>query len=242
MHRCTLARADEFQFDFLLLTSTLYFQLGSGSGLDIIKYPTCRNTCPLAAIQMPHSQQSYENWKDFFKKRLIDTGAFRLSDTFSKGDIDIEIYSALRQNFETTIQVGYFSSMTIIYVHIINPATPGKNRQQEIEHLYKYEFDEEKQYGPPGLDFNEINVQGISNLLDQGFNGSETIYYQNGKPVKSKLTTSYYPDSPQSTITYHFHRESILKRLLNKISGQHNGLEATKTINLRDIFNGLNGS
>jgi hypothetical protein len=34
----------------LLLTSTLYFQLGSGSGLDVIEYPTCSNTCPLAAI------------------------------------------------------------------------------------------------------------------------------------------------------------------------------------------------
>ena len=50
LHRCTLVRADEFQFGFLLLTSTLYFQLGSGSGLDVIKYPTCSNTCPLHAI------------------------------------------------------------------------------------------------------------------------------------------------------------------------------------------------
>ena len=34
LHRCTLVRADEYLFGFLLLTSTLYFQLGSGSGLD----------------------------------------------------------------------------------------------------------------------------------------------------------------------------------------------------------------
>ena len=34
----------------LLLTSTLYFQLCSGSGLDVIKYPTCINTCSLAVI------------------------------------------------------------------------------------------------------------------------------------------------------------------------------------------------
>jgi hypothetical protein len=42
-----LVPAEEFQFGFLLLTSTLYFQLGIGSGLDVIKYPTCSNTCPL---------------------------------------------------------------------------------------------------------------------------------------------------------------------------------------------------
>jgi hypothetical protein len=50
LHRCTFVPADEFQFGFLLLTSNLYFQLGSGSGLDVIKYSTCSNTCPLAVI------------------------------------------------------------------------------------------------------------------------------------------------------------------------------------------------
>jgi hypothetical protein len=124
---------------------------------------------------MSNSPQLYEDWKDFFTKRLIDTGAFRLADTFSKGDADIEIYSALRGNPETFIKVGYFSPITLIYIEILNPSTPGKNRQQEIEHLYKYEFDNEKQYGPPGLDFNEINVHGIGNLLDQGFNGRQFI-------------------------------------------------------------------
>lgn len=102
----------------------------------------------LATIQMLHSPKSYEDWKDFFTKRLVDSGAFGLSETFSKGDTDIEIYSALRHNLETIIQVGYFSPMTLIYIHIFNSATPGKNRQQEIEHLYKYEFDEKKTVWP----------------------------------------------------------------------------------------------
>jgi hypothetical protein len=190
---------------------------------------------------MSNSPQLYEDWKDFFTKRLIDTGAFRLADTFSKGDADIEIYSALRGNPETFIKVGYFSPITLIYIEILNPSTPGKNRQQEIEHLYKYEFDNEKQYGPPGLDFNEINVHGIGNLLDQGFNGSETIYYRNGKPFKSRLTTSYYPDSPQTTITYHFQADPIFKQLLDKIFGRHNKYDEIRTVNLRDVFSGLNG-
>jgi hypothetical protein len=191
---------------------------------------------------MLNSPQIYEDWKDFFTKRLVDTRAFRLSEAFSKGDTDIEIYSALRGNPDTTIEVGYFSPMALIYIHIFNPSTPGKNRQQEIEHLYKYEFDAEKQYGLPGLDFNEINVQGISNHLDQGFNGYETIYYRKGKPVKSKLTTSYYPDSPQSTITYHFHQERLFKRLLNKFLKGNEKYDEVKNVDLRNIFGGLNGS
>lgn len=186
--------------------------------------------------------QSYDDWKDFFTKRLVETGSFRLSETFTKGDTDVEIYSALRGNPDTTIQAGYFSPTTLIYIHIFNPATPGTNRQQEIEHLYKYEFDAEKQYGPPGLDFNEINVQGISNLLDQGFNGTETVYYRKGKPVKSRLTTSYYPDSPQRTITYQFHQEPFFRRLLSKIKGQNSEYDEMKTIDLKNVFSGLNGS
>ncbi|MFM9909174.1 MAG: hypothetical protein ACKVOW_07495, partial [Chitinophagaceae bacterium] len=55
-----LVRADEFQFDFLLLTSASYFQLGSGSGLDVIKYPTCSNTCPLGVI--PYIQKPKVNF------------------------------------------------------------------------------------------------------------------------------------------------------------------------------------
>ncbi|MEO6612030.1 MAG: hypothetical protein ABIT05_07915 [Chitinophagaceae bacterium] len=191
---------------------------------------------------MLNSPQPYNDWKDFFTKRLVDTGVFRLSDTFSKSDTDIEIYSALKGDPDTTIQIGYFSSRTLIYIHIFNPATPGKNRQQEIEHLYKYEFDAELQYGPPGLDFDEINVAGISNYLDQGFNGSETVYYRNGKSVKSRLTTSYYPDSPQSSITYHFHQESFFRKLLNKITGRSEKYDEVKTVVLHDVFRGLNGS
>jgi hypothetical protein len=38
LHRCTFVLADEYLFGFLLLTPTLYFQLGSGSGIDVIKY------------------------------------------------------------------------------------------------------------------------------------------------------------------------------------------------------------
>ncbi len=196
----------------------------------------------LAAIQMNDSSKSYEDWKYFFIKRLVHTGAFRLSNTFSKGNTDIEIYSALRDNPNTTIKVGYFSPITLIYIHILNPNTPGKNRQQEIEHLYKYEFDAEKQYGPPGLDFEEINIRGISNYLDQGFSGNETVYYRNGRPVKSRLTTSYYQDSPRSTITYHFHTDPIFRRLLNKIVGRKSEYDEIKTVKLRDVFGGLNCS
>ena len=69
-----------------------------------------------------------------------------------------------------------------------------------------------------------------------------TVYYRGGKPVKSILTTSYYPHSPANTYTYHFHKEPILKRIWNKITGHREDYDEIKTIDLRDIYNGLNGS
>ena len=181
----------------------------------------------------------YEDWKDFFSTKLLKSGLFHLTQTLSRGDADVEIYSALKGNLNTKIEVGFFSRMTLIYINIVNPETPGKNRQQEIEHLDKYEFDAEKQYGPPGLDFNEINLQGINNYLDEGFNGNETVYYRNGKPIKSKLTTSYYPNSQKSSITYHFNEGPLYKKLLNKILGRGNNYDQIKHIDLQNIFSGL---
>lgn len=183
---------------------------------------------------------SYKDWKDFFTKKLLHTGQFSLSQQFSKGDTDIEIYSALKGDPHTTLEVGYFSAMSLIFIHILNPATPGKNRQQEMEHLYKYEFDKEKQYGPPGLEFNEMNVQGINNYLRQGFNGTEIVYYRKQKPVKSTLTTSYYPDSPKNTVNYYFQKDPVYRRLFNILTGQNNHYDEVKTIDLRNIFSGLN--
>ena len=64
-----MVRADEFQFGFLLLTSTLVFQLGSGSGLDIIKYPTCSNTCPVEEAES--EQAPIEKFTDKVASWLI---------------------------------------------------------------------------------------------------------------------------------------------------------------------------
>ena len=188
---------------------------------------------------MHNFPETYNDWRDFFTKRLVDAGAFCLSKSISKGNTDIEIYTAKQGNPETSIEVGYFSSKTLIYVNILNPRTPGLNRQQEAEYFYKHEFDDIKQYGSPGLEFEEINIRGINGYLEQGFNGLETVYYKNRRPVKSQLTTSYYPDSPKNTITYHFDTASVWQRLWKKIAGQEDKYDKIETIDLREVFSGL---
>jgi hypothetical protein len=67
LHRCTLVPADEYLFGFLLLISTLYFQLGSGSGLDVIKYPARSNTFPLAASATDAIKITNKNQQNGYK-------------------------------------------------------------------------------------------------------------------------------------------------------------------------------
>jgi len=153
----------------------------------------------------------------------------------------------LKGNPDTRIEVCYLTPKRLIFIHIFNPATPGKNRQQVLKNLCNYEFGSQKETGQPGLDFSEINIKGISNYLKQGFNGNETIYYRKGSPAKSRLTTSSYPGSPQHTITYHFHEQPFLEKLqpflekfLNIVIGREIEYDEVQTIDLQNVFSGLN--
>jgi hypothetical protein len=48
-------RADEFQFGFLLLSSSAVFQLGFGSGRTFFKFPNIAKPCSLAVIVKRHT-------------------------------------------------------------------------------------------------------------------------------------------------------------------------------------------
>jgi hypothetical protein len=67
LHRCTFVPADEYLFGFLLLTSTLYFQLGSGSGLDDFQIPPHRQALSVAWLAM-------NDWLNDFAYRIHISG------------------------------------------------------------------------------------------------------------------------------------------------------------------------
>ena len=187
---------------------------------------------------MPNSALFY-NWNQFFAIQLLESRAFRISDMFRKSDTQTVVFSALKGNPDTLIEVCCNTPKRLSYIHIFNPATPGKNRQQLLNNLCRYNFAPQNHCGPPGLDFTVINIQGIRKYLEEGFNGSETVYYRKGSPVKSRLTTSYCPHSSQRTATYHFHRQPLLERILNKVTSRKIEYDEVKTIDLQDIFCGL---
>lgn len=173
----------------------------------------------------------YEDWKDFFGKRLTGNNDFKLAKS-TPSDRDVEIYISLKYNLDTYIEIEYFSPVTLFSVKILNPATPGKNKEQDNEYFYRYSFTPGKDYGGVGLDFNEMNIEGIDGLLSEGFSGQETVYYTNGKPIKSVLQTDI-------NYTYRFDNNSFWGRLLKKWVGGEEKYDEVRTINLNEIFKGI---
>lgn len=173
----------------------------------------------------------YDDWKDFFAKRLTGNNDFKLTNS-TPGGRDVEIYSSLKHNPDTYIEIEYFSPVTLFSLKILNPATPGKNKEQDNEYFYRYQFTPGKQYGGVGLDFDEMNVEGIDGLLSEGFSGQETVYYKNGKPVKSVLTSGI-------SYTYHFDNSGFWGRLRQRWAGGREEYDEVRIIKLEDIFKGL---
>jgi hypothetical protein len=180
--------------------------------------------------------QSYNTWKDFFSHEVGMSGHFELANSVTKGSTDIEVYRALTADLLTTIEVGYLNADLLIYMHILNPKTPAKNRQQQLEHFYQLQFVGDGDYGDPGLEFNICNVASIRRILQGGFYGEEKVYLKNGKPIKSILTTRYYPDSPEETRTYNFSRGGLWEKLFRSVHP-----DEVRRIDLRGVFPGLNG-
>jgi hypothetical protein len=183
---------------------------------------------------------AFQDWKDFFNKRLTIRNHFMLTHSSMKGDTDIEVYTQQVNDLLTTIEIGYLSKESLIYLHIFHPDTPGHNKQQQIEHFYKYSFSNDKTYGGPGLDFDIDNLNAINRLLTNGLKGKETLYYRNGRLIKSDISLTYgvYTSDYSFNFTYHFNDNIAPVRLLKRLFGVGDKYEV-RNVNLESIFSGL---
>jgi hypothetical protein len=179
------------------------------------------------------------NWKDFFNKYLIQSQFYRLDKSEKVGDTDVEYYISIKENNSTKLQIGYLSHGELIYIEILHPDTFGHNKLQKQEYFDHNDFSL-GQSGTPGLIFNDINSNGIKNLLKKGFRGKEIQYYQDDKLIKSKVfRTSSQSDNFDSVTTIWFEKENILKRIKKVLSGKSAVFEI-REIKLDKIFPGLN--
>ena len=178
---------------------------------------------------------NHNDWKDFIDSVLLESKQFEKISSETVGETYIEKFR-LNKNSQTEIKVGYLEENLLIYFTIFNPTVPGYNKYCENEFFYKFDFEENGGYGSPGLDFTEINKNGILSILENGLKGKEIQFLKNGKIIKSQLYLS--ESKPSFHYTYNFLKRSLFERLFGKNVEKQNDVEKVE-ISLSEIFGGI---
>ena len=174
------------------------------------------------------------NWKDFINSVLLESKQFEKISSETIGETYIEKF-CLNKNPQTEIKVGYITENLLIYFTIFNPTVLGYNKYCENEYFYKYDFDEKESYGNPGLDFTEINRNGILSMLKNGLKGKEIQFLKDNKVLKSEVYLS--ESQPNFHYSYYFSKRSLIERLFGKSIDKQKGIEKVE-ISLSEIFGG----
>lgn len=173
----------------------------------------------------------FENWKDFFQKKLESSNLYEKIELGKRGDTIEERFVPKNKNDKTEISIGYLGE-TLIYLKFDNPLTLGFSEQQNREYYYRYDFTPDKSYGNPGLEFIKNNIDAIDLHLENGLNGAEIQFFRNNRLVKSKL---FLNEPFEYSTTIEFEKRSFWKSLFNSKKGEI----TEKRIELSEIFNGL---
>ena len=175
------------------------------------------------------------NWKDFINSVLLESKQFEKISSETIGETYIENFR-FNKNQQTEIKVGYIAENLLIYFTIFNPTVPGYNKYCENEYFYKYDFDEKESYGNPGLDFTEINRNGILSMLKNGLKGKEIQFLKDNKVLKSEVYLS--ESQPNFHYSYYFSKRTLNERLFGKSIEKQNRTEKVE-VGLSEIFAGI---
>lgn len=179
---------------------------------------------------------SYKNWKDFIFKILTKENQFILEKSFRKGSTESEIYRQLIENTETTLEFIYLEDGRLICFNIFNPETPGFNKSQ-IDYFDENDFKLNKTYGKPGLEFLQVNMDGIYGNLLRGIKGKEVLFYAGNKLSHSNVTRAYEPKFSETS--WHYFEKSSSWEKLKKLFSVKEIIYETREIDLNKIFSGI---
>jgi hypothetical protein len=183
--------------------------------------------------------QEFENWSEYFRWLFSTDGRFNPPKTTTKNQANIETYTFQDNTIQTEIVVTFLKKNgKLIHYEIINPLTTGYTAYQKKSSQYfeQGHFADPPEYGNPGLDFDLRNLNGIDKELNAGLDGQEVQYISEGKIIKSTVKLSKFT----SEYTYRFDDKGLFKRLGQKLRGIDEETELVKkTIDLREIFNGI---
>lgn len=175
------------------------------------------------------------DWKGFITSTLLESKQFEKKTSEIVGDTETEKFRLIK-NPETEIKVGYLNDNRLIYFTFFNPNVPGYNKYSENEYFYRYDFNEKESYGNPGLDFTEINKNGILSMLKNGLKGKEIQFLKDNTVVKSEVYLS--ESQPNFHYSYYFTKRSLTEKLFGKSIDKQKGIEKVE-ISLSEIFGGI---
>ena len=172
------------------------------------------------------------NWKSYFKEELKEKRNFFLKNISHSGYTELLIFEDFTKKSLTEIHISILENNDLISFEIINPITPGFTKKQEQEYFYKYDFDENRSYGNPGLEFSNLNKNHFNQLLKNGLKGKEVQYYKNKKIIKSEVYVQYGEIKENIIPTIiHFQKRKFWRFFLTKTN-----YDEERTIKLESIF------
>jgi len=100
-------------------------------------------------------------WKPFLNKILLKND-YNIVYSRIKNQTETIHYRSTIANPATEIRVGYLKPNLLIFLTIYNPEVPGYNTSFKGEYFDQYSFHPKKNYGNPGLEYNEMNKVGLT--------------------------------------------------------------------------------
>ena len=131
----------------------------------------------------------FANWKALLIYLLEDKNSFtRVEDAISlSGDSISLTFEKPYLDSKTKIEAITLDTGELITLRFSNPIVPGYNEFSFGEYFYSFQFQTPSGYGPPGLEYNEINISGIQSILREGVKGKEVQYFKGDVILKSEV-------------------------------------------------------
>lgn len=181
---------------------------------------------------------NYKNWPEYINSTFEASKKYARAEVGPLGDSIVEKYIPLDISNRTVIEVAYLNDK-LLHLKFENPLTIGYNKQQEPDYFCRYDYTPDDSYGDPGLEFIDINIQALDNLLKEGLKGEEVQYYKDNQLIKSVLFIYYYGNTKAYPDTIYFTKVGFWKHFRDTFFGAKDEHLVKKEIDLSEIFGGL---
>lgn len=176
----------------------------------------------------------FAKWKGLIVYLLEDRNNYvRTSDAISlTNDSAILTFERDSFKFKNKIEVTILDSGELIALRFSSPMTLGYNEFSFGEYFYSLQFQTPSSYGKPGLEYNEVNIEGVKSILKQGVKGKEVQYFKEGKMLKSEV---HFEGRVSFPYKYDFSERTFWQKVLGKKVVDFENIQS-RIIELNEVF------